>query len=125
VSDQVIATGGPTLYGRLAEWNTTTVPDGAYSLQSVASSSGDLSGTSASVTTTVDNRTGWTRPRSLGRVDSSRGLSVSAGIGIPRSRNSSMPLWRRRRVRSRFGISELQFVHSLLQRFEVFHKPFS
>src|ERR1700683_2167677 len=26
---------------------------------------------------------------------------------------------------SRFGIFELQFVHSLLQRFDVFHKPFS
>ena len=55
LSDQVIATGTLTIYGWLAEWNTTSVPDGTYSLQSVASYSGGVSGTSASVTITVDN----------------------------------------------------------------------
>lgn len=55
LSDQLIAAGTPTSYGWLAEWNTTSVSDGTYSLQSVASYSGGLSGTSASVTITVDN----------------------------------------------------------------------
>jgi Bacterial Ig-like domain (group 3)/Pentapeptide repeats (8 copies)/Bacterial Ig domain/HYR domain len=55
LSDQVIATGTLTYYGWLAEWNTTSVPDGTYSLQSVASYGGGVSGTSAPITITVDN----------------------------------------------------------------------
>ena len=55
LSDQLIATGTPTYYGWLAEWNTTSVPDGTYSLQSVASYSGGVSGTSAPVMIIVDN----------------------------------------------------------------------
>jgi phosphatidylinositol-3-phosphatase len=54
LTDQVIATGTPTLYGWLAAWNTTNVPNGMYTLQSVATSSG-LTGTSSGVTVTVDN----------------------------------------------------------------------
>ena len=34
--DSVIVTATPTLYGWLAEFNSTTVPNGTYSLQSVA-----------------------------------------------------------------------------------------
>jgi uncharacterized protein YjbI with pentapeptide repeats len=52
--DQVIATGTPTYYGWLTEWNTTSVPNGAYSLQSVAFAGGE-SGPSASISITVDN----------------------------------------------------------------------
>jgi Rieske Fe-S protein len=52
--DQVIATGTPTYYGWLAEWNTNSVPNGAYSLQSVAYAGGE-SGPSASISITVDN----------------------------------------------------------------------
>jgi hypothetical protein len=55
LTNQVIATGTPTLYGWLAEWNTTTVPDGTYSLQSVAAYAGGVSGTSAPITITVSN----------------------------------------------------------------------
>jgi len=55
LSDQVIATGTPTYYGWLAEWNTTTVPNGTYTLQSVASYAGGVSGTSQGITITVDN----------------------------------------------------------------------
>ena len=54
LSDQVIATGTPTIYGWLAAWNTTNVPNGTYTLQSVASSGG-LTGTSPGITVTVDN----------------------------------------------------------------------
>jgi hypothetical protein len=55
LSDQVIATGTPTLYGWLAQWNTTTVPNGTYLLQSVASYGGGLSGASTAVSVTVAN----------------------------------------------------------------------
>ncbi len=36
LTNQVIATATPTIYGWLAQWNSTTVPDGGYSLVSVA-----------------------------------------------------------------------------------------
>jgi len=55
LSDQVVATATPTLYGWLAEWNTTSVPNGTYTLQSVATFSGGVSGTSTGITITVDN----------------------------------------------------------------------
>jgi hypothetical protein len=57
LSDQLIATATPTYYGWLAKWNTTSVPNGTYTLQSVASYSRYFasSGTSASVTITVAN----------------------------------------------------------------------
>ena len=55
LSGQVIATATPTLYGWLAQWNTTSVPNGTYALQSVAVSSGGVSGTSPAVSVTVAN----------------------------------------------------------------------
>jgi hypothetical protein len=54
LTDSVIATATPTIYGWLAKWNTTTVANGTYTLQSVASSNG-VSGTSAPVTIGVNN----------------------------------------------------------------------
>jgi hypothetical protein len=50
----VIATGTLTYYGWQAEWNTTSVSDGSYSLQSVAHAGGE-SGPSVSISITVDN----------------------------------------------------------------------
>ena len=55
LSDQVIATATSTPYGWYAPWNTTTVPDGTYSLQSVATDTVAESTTSAPVSVTVDN----------------------------------------------------------------------
>jgi hypothetical protein len=55
VSDGVIATATPTLYGWLATWNTTTGPNGTYTLQSVASAGAQVLGTSAGISVTVDN----------------------------------------------------------------------
>jgi LmbE family N-acetylglucosaminyl deacetylase len=52
---QLIATGTPTAYGWLAGWNTTAVADGTYTLQSVASYRGGVSGTSSGITVTIDN----------------------------------------------------------------------
>lgn len=55
LTNQLIATGTPTLYGWLVEWNTMTVPNGTYDLNSVASYAGGVSGTSAPITIKVSN----------------------------------------------------------------------
>jgi hypothetical protein len=55
LTNAVIATATPTIYGWLAAWNTTTVPNGSYTLQSVASFAGGVSGTSAAITVSVTN----------------------------------------------------------------------
>jgi alpha-tubulin suppressor-like RCC1 family protein len=55
LTNAVIATGTPTVYGWLAGWNSATVPDGTYTLQSVASYVGGVTGTSAPITITVAN----------------------------------------------------------------------
>jgi YVTN family beta-propeller protein len=56
LTDQVVATGTATLYGWLTQWNTTSVPNGTYSLQSVATAPGLPNGTSGAVAVTVNNR---------------------------------------------------------------------
>jgi hypothetical protein len=55
LANTVIATATPTYYGWLANWNSTTVPNGTYSLQSVASYANGDSGTSAPLLVTVAN----------------------------------------------------------------------
>jgi hypothetical protein len=55
LTDQVVATGTPTLYGYLAQWNTTAVPNGTYTLSSVATDTVAESTTSAPVSVAVDN----------------------------------------------------------------------
>jgi hypothetical protein len=56
LSNQVIATGTPTVYGWLAQWNTTAVSDGTYTLQSVAYFIGGVvAATSPPITITVGN----------------------------------------------------------------------
>ncbi len=56
LSDQVIATGTLTYYGWLARWSTTSVPNGTYSLQSVATDVDASTDTSAPITVTVNNQ---------------------------------------------------------------------
>jgi hypothetical protein len=53
--DALIATATPTYYGWIAGWNTTTVPNCTYTLQSVAYYAGGVSGRSAGITITVAN----------------------------------------------------------------------
>jgi sugar lactone lactonase YvrE len=55
ISNQPVATATATIYGWLGSWNTTSVADGTYTLQSVASYSGGVSGTSQPLTITIDN----------------------------------------------------------------------
>lgn len=44
-----------TNLGWLAAWNSTTVPNGSYTLQSIASYRGEVTGASAGITITVSN----------------------------------------------------------------------
>jgi len=55
LSDQVISGSVPTAYGWIGAWNTTSVANGTYTLQSVACYAGGVCGTSAPVTITVSN----------------------------------------------------------------------
>ena len=52
----VIATATQTIYGWLASWNSTAVPNGTYTLQSIASFPAGGNGTSPGVTILVRNR---------------------------------------------------------------------
>ena len=54
LNDQVVATAVPTYYGWIAEWNSMTVANGSYTLQSVATEGG-LSPTSTAISITVNN----------------------------------------------------------------------
>ena len=55
LSDDVVATATPTIYGWLAKWDTTSVPNGTYSLQSVATDADHNTDTSTAVSITVNN----------------------------------------------------------------------
>jgi hypothetical protein len=55
LTDSIVAAATPTYYGWLARWNTTTVANGTYSLQSVASYPGGENVTSSPVTIMVSN----------------------------------------------------------------------
>jgi hypothetical protein len=57
LTNKVIATAGLTMYGWLAGWDSSTVPNGTYALQSVATTKGGLSGKSSSLLVTVNNLT--------------------------------------------------------------------
>jgi alpha-tubulin suppressor-like RCC1 family protein len=55
LSNQVVGTATATLYGWIALWNTTTVPDGTYTLQSLATEVGGTTATSPGITINVTN----------------------------------------------------------------------
>jgi len=49
----VVVTATPTFYGWLTEWDSSTVANGTYSLQSIATSSGGQTSTSPEISITV------------------------------------------------------------------------
>jgi hypothetical protein len=55
LNHSVIGTANPTQWGWLLRWDTTTVPNGTYILQSVATYGGEVGGTSPPITVTVQN----------------------------------------------------------------------
>jgi uncharacterized protein YjbI with pentapeptide repeats len=85
LSDQVVATGTPTLYGYLAQWNTTAVPNGTYTLQSVATDTVAEASTSAPVSVTVDNAAPTTTvvlPSHNASVAGNQYLDATASAGV-------------------------------------------
>ena len=69
----VVGTAVPTLYGYLFELNTTTVPNGSYTLQSIASDSAGNTGFSPGVQVTIDNPP----PTTSVLIPSSSGVALS------------------------------------------------
>jgi hypothetical protein len=55
ITHMVISSGYPTLYGYIGGWDATDVPNGTYTLQSVATDALGQSTTSAGITVSVDN----------------------------------------------------------------------
>jgi uncharacterized protein YjbI with pentapeptide repeats len=85
LSDVQVATGTGTLIGWLAAWNTTTVPNGTYTLQSVASYAGGVSGTSAGISVTVDNpapATAVVLPANNATISGTPYLDATASSGV-------------------------------------------
>ena len=78
LTDQVISGSTPTIYGWLSQWNTTTVPNGTYKLQSVATDTVPNTVTSAPITIIVNNR-----PPTTSILIPSSGATLS-GSTLPR-----------------------------------------
>jgi hypothetical protein len=77
ISDQVISSGYPTLYGYIGGWDATDVPNGSYTLQSVATDVDGVSTTSAPITVTVNNP-----PPSTTVLIPSAGATLSGGSAL-------------------------------------------
>jgi uncharacterized protein YjbI with pentapeptide repeats len=91
LNDYQIAMGKATLYGWLATWDTTAVPNGTYTLNSVATYLSGATGavplndTSAPITITVNNPPPTTRvglPANGATVSGSQFLDASASSGV-------------------------------------------
>ena len=72
LDNALIATATPTFYGWLAQWNSATVPNGTYTLQSEASDGAGYQGVGTGVTVVVDNP-----PPTTSVLIPSNGASVS------------------------------------------------
>jgi hypothetical protein len=55
VTDEVIGTAAPSLYGWFVKWNSTAVANGTYTLQSVATETGGTTAPSPGISVTVQN----------------------------------------------------------------------
>jgi hypothetical protein len=81
ISDQVIGSGYPTLYGYIGGWDTRDVPNGTYTLQSVATDATGVWTTSAPITVTVNNgplSTSVIIPASDATLDPAQGYVLDA-----------------------------------------------
>jgi len=84
-TNHAIGTATATYYGWLTSWDTTTVPDGTYSLQSVATDKHGASTTSAPVTVTVNNpmpTSAVLLPAKSATVSGTTYLDASASSGV-------------------------------------------
>jgi hypothetical protein len=85
LTDSLIATAAPTYYGWIAEWNSNTVADGTYTLQSVATE-GTSSATGTGISITVTNGTPSVSivlpPASVSTLTGSVVLDATASPGV-------------------------------------------
>ncbi len=83
---QIASTDTPTMYGYLASWDTTTVPDGTYTLESVATDAAGNSASGTGVTVTVDNNpapvTSVVSPSNGGVLTGTEALEATASSGF-------------------------------------------
>jgi hypothetical protein len=79
ISDKVVGTGVGTIYGYLATFNSATIPNGTYTLQSVATDNQGLSTTSAPVSVT------FTNPPTTSVLVPSKGAGVSGSTYLDAS----------------------------------------
>jgi hypothetical protein len=85
LNNALVATGTLTAFGWVALWNSTTVPNGAYTLQSVAYDAGGLSTYSTGITVNVDNPLPTTSvlvPSSGASLSGSQWLDASASANV-------------------------------------------
>ncbi len=73
LNQTVVGTAVPTVYGYILELNTTTVPNGTYTLQSLASDTAGNTGSSAGVQITIANPP----PSTAVLIPSSSGVTLS------------------------------------------------
>ena len=89
INDQVIGTGTGTFFGYLSAFNTASIPNGTYTLQSVATDEKGLSSTSPPVTFTIEN------PPTTSVVVPSNGTSLSGSTYLDASASNatSVEFW--------------------------------
>jgi uncharacterized protein len=87
LSDEVVSTATPTLYGWIGEWNTSSFPNGTYVVQSVATDINGLSTTSAPVTLILDNPASPTNLQGDGSVEEAWLTGARPGDDISLLRN--------------------------------------
>ena len=81
LNQTVVGTATPTLYGYLFDLNTTTLPNGSYTVQSIASDTAGNSGSSTGVPITVDNPP----PTTSVVIPSAGGTTVSGTVVLDAS----------------------------------------
>jgi hypothetical protein len=87
VTDQVIATGTPTVDGYITAFDSSNFPNGAYTIQSVATDSQGGTGTSAPVSITISNI-----PLSTAVIIPSAGASLREGAVLDATAGGLSPI---------------------------------
>ncbi len=82
LSGHVVGTAGATIYGWIALWDTNTVPNGSYTLQSVATETGGTTATSPGITVTVNNTYAFNQPFAIASDGSNVWVANSAGNSL-------------------------------------------
>ncbi len=88
LSDHVVGTAVRTLYGWIALWDTTTVPNGSYTLQSKATETGGTTAMSPGITVTVSNTYAFNQPQAIASDGSNVWVVNSVGNTVTQMKAS-------------------------------------